>query len=237
MIILVRHGQCVWNLEGRRHGLLDSPLTPLGEQQARLIGRRLVSLRDPERKIRVVSSPLLRARRTAELVAAPLGIERVEFEPRLRELNFSAWQGLTDNEVRERFPDQWRERVKDKWHYVLPGGESYAQGTRRVAEWADGLDDHEVVIAIAHQGIGRAIRAHLLDLDPRVALGLSQPNHVFYLLSDKSCVPMSVRDVGQMCTPAPTPLSERRAFPSSRLSDRERLSSTFPGESAGAALA
>lgn len=234
MIVLVRHGQCVWNLEGRRHGLLDSPLTPLGENQARLIGRRLVSLHDPERRIRVVSSPLPRAVRTAELISAQMGIERVAIEPRIRELNFSAWQGLTDSEVVERFPDQWRARVADKWHYVLPGGESYAQGTRRAAEWAESLDRDEVVIAVAHQGIGRALRAHLLDLDPRTALGLAQPNHVFYLLSEGSCVPMSVHDVGALRTQEP---AQRPAPASTSLRDGDRLSSTRPVESAGAAPA
>lgn len=99
-IVLVRHGQTEWNRIRRVQGHTDVPLNDQGRLQARTLAVEL----DGEQVDAVYSSDLGRARETAEILAATRGGNVVAL-PALREKNFGTWEGLTDTEVRERFPD------------------------------------------------------------------------------------------------------------------------------------
>ena len=100
-LLLVRHGESTWNAQSRWQGQADPPLSPLGEQQAEEAAERLSEIAS----ITVVwTSDLVRARRTAELIAARLGVDRVRDEPRLRERDVGSWSGLTRAEIEERWP-------------------------------------------------------------------------------------------------------------------------------------
>ena len=96
-ILLVRHGQSVWNADGRWQGQADPPLSELGEEQA-VAAARAVGLVDA-----VYASDLVRARHTAELVAAQLGTD-VAVDPRLRERHAGDWEGRTRAEIDEGWP-------------------------------------------------------------------------------------------------------------------------------------
>jgi broad specificity phosphatase PhoE len=107
-LLLLRHGQSVWNAAGRWQGWADPPLSPLGEAQARSAGRHLADLGIE----RVATSNLQRARRTGELIASELGLGAVEVDEGLRERNVGDWSGLTTAEIEERWPgqiDAWRQ--------------------------------------------------------------------------------------------------------------------------------
>jgi probable phosphoglycerate mutase len=100
-LLLVRHGESTWNAQARWQGQADPPLSPLGEQQAEEAAQRLAEIAS----ITVVwTSDLVRARRTAELIASRLGVDRVCDEPRLRERDVGSWSGLTRAEIEERWP-------------------------------------------------------------------------------------------------------------------------------------
>ncbi len=108
-LILWRHGRTAWNAENRVQGQLDVELDPTGREQAAAAATRLAA-RHPDA---IVASDLLRARQTAEPLAALTGLE-VHVDPRLRERYFGDWQGLTMPEVVERFPEahaRWRNAV------------------------------------------------------------------------------------------------------------------------------
>lgn len=87
-LILARHGETEWNVAGRAQGRADSPLTAAGLEQAEALGRRLASLGVEH----IVSSPLTRARRTAEIAAAVVGCE-VSLDDRLVERAFGDLEG------------------------------------------------------------------------------------------------------------------------------------------------
>ncbi|MGI8985102.1 MAG: histidine phosphatase family protein [Acidimicrobiales bacterium] len=124
-LLLLRHGQSAWNAAGRWQGQADPPLSPLGEEQAREAAGRLVA----GRFSRVVASDLQRARRTAEILAGPLGLV-VEVDPDLREIDVGDWQGLTRAEIRARAPEalaDWSEGRSES----TPGGELRSDLTDR----------------------------------------------------------------------------------------------------------
>ena len=108
-----------------------------------------------------VSSPLVRARETMELVRAALGLPAAGYEvdARLAEIAFGDWEGLTYEDVIARDGDVVAKRERDKWGFLPPGGESYAQVTARVGAWYDALERDAVVAA--HGGTARALLAHL----------------------------------------------------------------------------
>jgi broad specificity phosphatase PhoE len=100
-LLLVRHGESTWNAQSRWQGQADPPLSPLGEQQAEEAAERLAEIASITA---VWTSDLVRARRTAELIASRLRLERVCDEPRLRERDVGSWSGLTRAEIEERWP-------------------------------------------------------------------------------------------------------------------------------------
>jgi 2,3-bisphosphoglycerate-dependent phosphoglycerate mutase len=99
-ILLARHGETDWNAQRRVQGHSDTPLNDNGRAQALALAE---TLEDAELDA-VYASDLMRARDTAEVVAGRKGIE-VTVLPELRERHFGTWEGLTDTEIFERFPD------------------------------------------------------------------------------------------------------------------------------------
>ena len=94
MLVLVRHGETDWNAAGRLQGHSDRPLNDYGRRQARELADRLA---DGEAITAIYASDLMRARETADIVAARLGLP-VAVDPDLREKNWGSWEGLTTDE-------------------------------------------------------------------------------------------------------------------------------------------
>src|SRR5262249_14488075 len=93
----------------------------------------------------------------AEIMRTALGLAPDDYrvDSRLREIGFGEWEGLTFREVRARAPQALAARERDKWSFMPPGGESYAQVALRMREWYDALDGKTVVGA--HGGTARAL--------------------------------------------------------------------------------
>jgi probable phosphoglycerate mutase len=165
VIYFARHGQTDWNAERRLQGQHDIPLNSLGRTQAAQSGRILRELFVRERlraaDFDYVSSPLGRARETMELMRTGLGLDPVQYRTdlRLKEMSFGRWEGYTFAELKDREAEGLAAREKDKWGFVLPGGESYAQLTVRVRDWYESIERDTVVAA--HGGVCRALIAHL----------------------------------------------------------------------------
>jgi probable phosphoglycerate mutase len=118
-VLLARHGETEWNREGRIQGQRDVPLSGVGLAQAAALAHRLRAAPCA----RIVSSDLLRARATADAVAAALGLE-VALDPRLREQDLGAWEGGTFADAERADPDLARRfRARDP-DVRPPGGES-----------------------------------------------------------------------------------------------------------------
>jgi probable phosphoglycerate mutase len=165
VLYYVRHGLTEWNRQQRLQGRHDVPLIAEGRIQATRCGEILRALLARDGRVPgdlvYVSSPLVRARETMELVRAALGLPAAEYDvdARLAEIAFGDWEGLTYEDVIARDGDVVAKRERDKWGFLPPGGESYAQVTARVGAWYDALE-HDAVVT-AHGGTARALLAHL----------------------------------------------------------------------------
>ncbi len=161
MIFLIRHGQTEFNVEGRLQGWLDSPLTPLGVQQARRMGRILRSLMDDPDTWSIVSSPLGRARRTAEIVRAETGLVcDIRLDERLAEAGGGDWEGLTRDEIRILRPDLDPNVPLRRLLLTASGGEGEAALDRRLTDWLSEIDeaDGRRRIVVSHGGAGQRLR-------------------------------------------------------------------------------
>lgn len=156
-VVLWRHGQTLWNLEGRFQGHSDVPLTETGVAQAEHAARRLTGLRPSA----IVASDLTRARATADVLGALTGLP-VPVDERLRERSGGSWEGLTGAEIRTRYPDEWA-----LWEPV--GGEREDEVGHRVAavvrEYVDRLDPGQLLVVTSHGGSIRSGIGALLGLD------------------------------------------------------------------------
>lgn len=150
-IVLWRHGQTKWNVERRFQGTADIPLNDIGVEQAARSARLLAALRPSA----IVSSPLRRAAATAKALSDTTSLP-VTYDPDLIERHGGAWEGLTNHEIRTRFPSE---------HAIWqpPGGETPEQVAKRFVSAleraiellaADGL-----LVVVSH---GAAVRIGML---------------------------------------------------------------------------
>ena len=121
-LLLVRHGRTAWNEAGRYQGQSDPPLAPEGEAEAAALAG---TLRD-ERIGCVLASPLRRAAATAAILARTLGLPPPATDPRLIELGYGAWEGLTQAEVKARWPELLRRWKRTPETVRFPDGEDLA---------------------------------------------------------------------------------------------------------------
>lgn len=173
ILYFVRHGETDWNREKRLQGQHDIPLNALGRTQAARCGELMRDLLTRNGRgiadYEYVSSPLGRARETMELMRGVMGLEPGLYrtDARLMEMSFGRWEGFTYAELQSREAEALAERERDKWGFVLPGGESYAQLEKRVQVWYEAIERETV--ASAHGGVCRALMAHIGVAQPAEA--------------------------------------------------------------------
>ncbi|GMS95690.1 hypothetical protein PENTCL1PPCAC_17865, partial [Pristionchus entomophagus] len=157
VIYFTRHGESEYNRMGRMGG--DSPLTPEGDAYAEALeqffkGERVQDLRVwCSQKIRAVQS----ARRLKGVAA------HVEYWKALDELDAGICEGLTYEDIENRYPKQTEDRRKDKYHYRFPSGESYEDVVARLEPVIMELERQGNVLVVSHQAVLRCILAYFTD--------------------------------------------------------------------------
>jgi len=186
-ITLVRHGESVANRVQRWQGQGDSPLSDLGREQAAQVGRRLSQVRFD----RVIASDLSRARDTALATGHVF-----ETDPAFREFDVGAWEGLTREEVNERFPEEM-ERLKAGEDIPMGGGESYrtfsARIDRALSRLLGELEPGAHALIVCHGGVIGTLIAGQLGLrgKSRWPLGRASNTSVSQIVIDG--------DRGELC--------------------------------------
>jgi broad specificity phosphatase PhoE len=159
----VRHGLTDWNAAGRLQGRRDVPLNDTGRRQAARCGEILRDLLARDGRLPgdydYVSSPLVRASETMDILRAGLGLGSGCYptDARLAEIAYGAWEGLTYKEIVARDQDIVEQRENNKWHFRAPGGETYDEVAQRMRAWYVTIAKDTVVTA--HGGTARALVA------------------------------------------------------------------------------
>ncbi|MFT3861168.1 histidine phosphatase family protein [Micropruina sp.] len=163
-LVVWRHGETSWNVEGRYQGQAEVALNARGVQQAQASAPFIAALQPS----RIVSSDLGRARATAGALAERVGLP-VELEPRLQEINVGEWVGLTNAEVFAAHPDFAEALFAGRDARRSATGETGAQAGARVAEAlldiAESTPDGQTVVAVGHGFALRVATVFLLGLD------------------------------------------------------------------------
>lgn len=147
-ILLIRHGETLWNQQGRMQGQHDSPLTALGLQQAKQLAQRLKDVKFTA----LYSSDLGRAHQTARCIADETGHEVVA-DRGLRERDFGIFEGLTNTEIQGRHPEHYEPFARRDPDYAMPGGESAAQFRARCVGCLERIaqrHEDETLIVVTH---------------------------------------------------------------------------------------
>jgi broad specificity phosphatase PhoE len=188
-VILVRHGQSTYNIEHRIQGRLDhSTLTEVGQTTARQVATVLDGISFDA----IYSSPLQRARQTAETIAAELAKRDskaipVQFVENLREIDLPLWEGMLRDEVQTQFAEDyrcWKQRPHELKMLVETDGETrehfpvLALREQAKAFWEDLLNRHQngTVLVVAHNGINRCLLSIALGIDASAYHSIQQSN-------------------------------------------------------------
>ena len=157
MIVLARHGETTWNKDRRFQGQLDVELNDTGREQA----RALAAVAKGGGFVALYTSPLVRARETAEIVGAELGLEP-RVDDRLKESHVGAWEGRFKADLERDEPAAWAAFGAAGEDFRFPGGESLEEQQERVvAALVDVTQAHELpALVVCHRGVIRCALAH-----------------------------------------------------------------------------
>lgn len=171
-IYLVRHGEIAGSGVFRYNGQADVPLTQKGLEQYHLLAERL-----KDNPISVCySSDLSRCMQGAEILCGALGIQPIR-KKELRELSFGSWEGMTWDELAEKYPDEWNERLKDIVGYRPPNGENLIDLQQRVIPLIQKIVElhrGEEVLVVAHGGVNRIILLNAIGAPPSSMFRIEQ---------------------------------------------------------------
>ncbi len=178
-LYFVRHGETEWNAIRRLQGQWNSDLNERGRAQAHVNGRLLGGLEIEA----IFSSPLDRARQTAAIVAEY--VERpIVYDDRIMEWDCGDWSGYFQDEVAEKWPEEWAAFHANLFNYRGPNCENFPDMFERARPFVDEVMrlDHERVAVVSHGWIGKVMVSILLDLWAEQTLALYQPNDVVFVV-------------------------------------------------------
>jgi broad specificity phosphatase PhoE len=165
-LYMVRHGQTAASRENRFSGSSDPPLTLVGEAMAQAFARAYASLKWDA----IYTSPMLRARQTADPLCRLAGVQAI-VEEGLKEIDYGEWEGLRQEDVKERWPEAFAHWADDVASRGTPGGETAFQVAGRAMRVVEGIrsrDEAGHVLLVSHKATLRVITCALLGLDVRL---------------------------------------------------------------------
>lgn len=175
-LFLIRHGQTIGSSTERRYkGSIDVPLSEEGVEQIRQTAkfikeylRRDDSFRENTKKglNAIYCSPLSRALKSAEIIAENFGLTP-KIIPNLRERNFGIWEGMTFDEIKDKYPKEFEAWASNPLKYSPINGESTIEVRDRVVSAVEDIlsnSDEENIAIVAHGGVNRIILCHIMGI-------------------------------------------------------------------------
>ena len=187
-IYFVRHGQTPWNAASLAQGRSDIALNDLGRAQARGNAERLAALLRQSGVgtnpglLDFVSSPLVRARETMEILRLGIGLPAPGYrvEERLKEMGFGVMEGASWPDYARGLVEAERDRGVDPWAYAAEGGESYADlSARALPAFREAARD---TVVACHGGVSRCLQVAMLGVKPADAITMLIPQDKIMVL-------------------------------------------------------
>jgi phosphoserine phosphatase len=179
-LVLIRHGETDWNVEGRYQGQADPPLNQRGFAQALELAESLASIGLDL----LYTSPLQRAAQTASIVAKRLTIP-LHVEPGLMEIHQGDWQTRLRSEIEALYPDLFRRWETTPWEVSPPNGETLPQVQTRVETALQNIVDRHLgqcIGIVAHRIPIALIKVRYQGLDSDIIRSLHLPNIYFEVI-------------------------------------------------------
>jgi len=179
-VVLIRHAQTEWNVQGRFIGQLDSPLTNQGLQDTELLARRLMSGHIDH----IYCSDLGRSLVTASCITRHVK-SKVDIDKRLRERSFGVFEGLSVKEIELKYPEV-QVLTRHCADFAIPQGESKSQVLQRALSCVNELvkrHQGERIILVTHGGLMTVLLKHILGLHPDAERTYEVPNAAFNVLT------------------------------------------------------
>ncbi len=197
-IILVRHGQTVWNIELKYQGHADIDLSSVGIEQADQVAARLAGLKPAA----IYSSDLTRAFRTAEIIAAKHGLPVVKM-PDLREVNFGEWEGKNYESINSQWPALMGKLFTHPDEIEIPGGETFQALQTRAMKAIDQMvirHPEETVFAVSHGAAIRSILCAILHMPLKYLWNIKQDNTAVNIIEiyPKRAIVSLVNDINHL---------------------------------------
>ncbi|RLA80150.1 MAG: hypothetical protein DRG78_11510 [Epsilonproteobacteria bacterium] len=198
MIIIVRHGQTVWNKQQRKQGQSDSPLTLKGISQAKDISDFFKKQNKIDlSKFEIYSSPLFRTMQFSSIFLEEMNITNeigtVKIHNLLKEHSFGLWEGLTEEEIEKDYPGYLKSRYANWWEYTVPKGESYQLISKRAEKLLEEFKSKDVII-FTHEMISKVIRGSYMSMNHDNILALKHPQDTIYILDNNNITTHNVND-------------------------------------------
>lgn len=161
-LFFIRHGQTDWNVKGKIQGSLDVELNDTGISQAEELGRKILKCNYKFSKI--YSSTQKRAVKTAEILSNAINKDYIPING-LEEMNLGEWQGLSWQEVKEKFPEEYEEWYNNRRYTKPPKGESYEDMLQRVLIVIHKIIDENCddVAIVTHSAVIMCLQCYISD--------------------------------------------------------------------------
>jgi len=164
LIYLTRHGETIWNRLGKTQGIQDTSLTDIGRTQAKKLGEQLKKNNNINA---IYCSDLLRARETAEIIGEEISLKPIS-SSLLREVSFGSWEGLSIQEIEERYPGQLA-RWRNELTFAPEGGESLLAVRDRIVSFIDMIkEEHQKngdnILIVSHAATTKIIILSLIGI-------------------------------------------------------------------------
>lgn len=190
MIIIVRHGQTLWNVLKKLQGHKNSKLTEKGKLQAfkvaKFLDQKIKKIEDFE----IYSSPIKRVVDYTNVINSKLKNTKIKkkiiYSNYLKEHNFGKWEGKSIKEIKKIFPNEFENRENDKWNYKVPNGESYLILNKRIKKFIKKrISLRKKYIIFTHEMVSKVLRGIILNLDKKKTIKLKHNSDFVFVYKNK----------------------------------------------------
>ncbi len=159
-LLFLRHGQTNWNLENKIQGSSDTMLNDQGIEQAKKLAKNI--LKSNHNICKIYTSKQMRAIDTAKILSLYMTVD-YEVVEGLEEINFGEWEGLSWNEIKDKFPEEYIKWCNNRRYSKSHQGESYQEMLERVLKAIKNIisKNRENVIVVTHSGVIMALQCYL----------------------------------------------------------------------------